>query len=230
MNDHNTTVKLMHRIHRQGAWALRNGATALTALMACALLYSCGNLTAGGRTGNATVTVSGDAANAQGAVPRRAVELSLRAPLAMSGGEPEGEVRADFFLFLETADGSSIPLSEDQIQIRLDVQGRQEVDAVDHMIVPTGQYSQLRIVFTDIRVEVEGGLIINGVPVVGEVRVELKDVSLTVTRQLNLNIEEGESVFLLMDLNANTWLQAVDPLLRVIMEEVFANAVSVEVR
>ena len=220
----------MHRIHQQGTWAPKSGVTALIALVACALLAGCGNVTAGGRTGHVTVTVSGDAANAQGAVPRRAIELSLRAPLAMSGGEPEGEVRADFFLFLETADGSSIPLSEDQIQIRLDVQGRQEVDAVDHMIVPTAQYSQLRIVFTDIRVEVAGGLIINGEPVLGEVRVELKDVSLTVTRQLNLNIEEGESVFLLIDLNANTWLQAVDPVLKVIAEEVFGNAVSVGVQ
>jgi len=47
---------------------------------------------------------------------------------------------------------------------------------------------------------------------------------------LNLNIEEGESVFLLLDLNANTWLQAVDPVLKVIAEEVFGNAVSVGVR
>ena len=45
-----------------------------------------------------------------------------------------------------------------------------------------------------------------------------------------LDIGEGASVFLLIDLKANTWLQAVDPVLGVIMEEVFANAVSVGVR
>ncbi len=147
----------------------------------------------------------------------------------MSGGGAKGEVQADFFLFLETATGGSTPLSEDQIRIRLDVEGVQKVDAVDRMIVPADQYTQMRIVFTDIRVDVEEGLIINGEPVLGEVRVELKDTALTVTRQLNLNIGEGESVFLLMDLNANTWLQAVDPVLRVIAEEVFANAVSLGV-
>lgn len=121
-------------------------------------------------------------------------------------------------------------MSEDQIQIRLDVQGMQEVDAVDHTIVPAAQYSQMRIVFTDIRVDVADGLIINGVPVVGEVRVELKDTALVVTRLLNLDIGDGDSVFLLMDLNANTWLQAVDPVLKVIAEEVFGDAVSVGVR
>ena len=67
-------------------------------------------------------------------------------------------------------------------------------------------------------------------PVVGEVRVELEDVALVVTRPLNLGVGDGESVFLLIDLNANTWLQAVDPVLGVINEEVFANAVAVAVR
>ncbi|GEM_PF-6265689 len=67
-------------------------------------------------------------------------------------------------------------------------------------------------------------------PVVGEVRVELEDVALVVTRPLNLDVGDGESVFLLIDLNANTWLQAVDPVLGVINEEVFANAVAVAVR
>jgi hypothetical protein len=66
--------------------------------------------------------------------------------------------------------------------------------------------------------------------VVGEVRVELEDVALVVTRPLNLDVGDGESVFLLIDLDANTWLQAVDPVLGVINEEVFANAVAVAVR
>ena len=86
------------------------------------------------------------------------------------------------------------------------------------------------MVFTDIRVEVSAGLIINGVPVVGEVRVELEDTALTVTRPLSLDIGDGDEVFLLMDLNANTWLQAVDQVLKVIDEAVFGNAVSVAVQ
>ena len=101
---------------------------------------------------------------------------------------------------------------------------------MDRMPVAAAQYSQMRIVFTDIRVDVADGLIINGVPVVGEVRVELKDTALTVIRPLDLNIRDGDSVFLILDLNANTWLQAVDPELKVIAEDVFGDAVSVGVR
>ncbi len=210
--------------------ALKNHTAALLTLVVCALPIGCGNVTAGGLTGDATVTVSGDAVDALAPAPQRAAGLYATAPFAMSVGAPEGEVQADFFLFLETATGSSVSLSEDQIRIRLDVQGRQEVDAVDRMPVTATQYSQMRIVFTDIRVDVADGLIINGVPVVGAVRVELKDTALTVIRPLNLDIQDGESVFLLIDLNANTWLQAVDPVLKVIAEDVFADAVSVGVR
>ncbi len=223
-------MKLMYRIDPQRTWALKNGVTGLIALAACALLAGCGNLTAGGLTGEATVTVSGDAADAPGPAPQRAVGLSSTAPWAASDDTPEGEVRADFFISLVTNEGIPISLSEDPIQIRLDVQGRQEVDVVERRTIPATLYSGIRIVFTDIRVEVASGLIINGDTVVGEVRVELEDTALTVNRPLTVNIKEGDSVFLLMDLNANTWLQAVDPVLGVISEEVFGDAVSVEVR
>ncbi len=217
----------MYRIHQQGTWAPKNGVTALIALVACALVAGCGNVTAGGLTGEATVTVSGDAP--EGAAAQRAVGLYATPASLGSHDEPEGEVRAEFFIFLVAEDGAEVSMSEDQIRIRVDVQGRQELD-VARRTVPATLYTQIRIVFTDIRVDVESGLIINGVPVVGEVEVDLEDITLTVTRPLNLDIGDGESVFLLIDLNAKTWLQGVDPVLGVIMEEVFANAVSVEVR
>jgi secreted protein with Ig-like and vWFA domain len=196
--------------------------------VACALLSACGNLTAGGRTGDATVTVSGDGFDAL-AAPQSMVGPHTTPPLRMSGNGPKGEVQAEFFISLVTATGASVSLSEDPIRIRLDVEGLQKVDAVDRQIIPAMLYTEIQIVFTDIRVDVTEGLIINGVPVVGEVRVELKDTALTVTRPLTLDVEDGESVFLLLDLNANTWLQAVDPVLKVIAEEVFGDAVSVGV-
>ncbi len=219
----------MHNIHGRETGALRNGTATLTALASCVLLFACGNLTAGGGTATASLTVSGDAFDGIAAL-QSVVGLDLAPPSRMSSETPDGEVRADFFIFLETADGSSTSLSEDQIQVRLDVQGRQEVDAVDSMVIPAAHYTQIRIVFTDIRVDVKDGLFIDGDTVLGEVRVELKDTALAVTRPLNVDIRDGESVFLLMDLNANTWLQAVDPLLRVIDEAAFGDAVSVAVQ
>jgi hypothetical protein len=159
-----------------------------------------------------------------------AAELLTTPPFKAPGDTPEGQVEADFFIYLVSANGDPVSLSKDPIQIRLDVQGQQEADAVDRQTVPATLYTGVRMVFTNIKVEVDPGWIINGVPVDGEVRVELKDTALTVNRPVNLDIGEGDSVFLLMDLNANTWLQAVDPVLRVIAEEAFGDAVSVGVR
>ncbi len=223
-------VKLMYRIDSQGAWTLKKGATTLITLAACALLAGCGNLTAGGLTGEATVTVSGDAADAPVAAPQRLVGLSATGPWTVSSDIPEGQIEADFFVSLITNDGIPISLSDDPIQIRLDVQGQQEIDAVDRRTIPATLYSGIRMVFTDIRVEVSSGLIINGDTVKGEVRVELKDTALIVNRPLTVNIREGDSVFILMDLNANTWLQAVDPVLGTISEDAFGAAVTVGVR
>lgn len=208
---------------------LESYTTALIPLMSCALLAGCGNITAGGLTGEATVTVSGDAPEDPGTAPARVVGPQTTSPLASSHGEPEGQLEADFFVYLVTENGVQVSLSEDPIEIRLDIQGEQEIDAVDRQTVPATLYTEFRMVFTDIKVELGPGLIINGVPVEGEIRVELRDTELTVTRPLSLNIGEGDSVFLLMDLNANTWLQAVDPVLRVISEEAFGAAVSVGV-
>ena len=221
---------MMNRTQRQRTGAIESGTTTLIVLMACTLLAGCGNVTAGGLTGEATVTVSGDAADPQAAASRLAVGLYPTPPLAVSGQAPEGQIEADFFIYLVAADGNSVSLSENPIEIRLDIQGQQEADAVDGRTVPATLYTEFRMVFTDIRVEVASGLIINGVPVIGEVRVELKDTALTVTRPLNLDIGDGDSVFLLMDLNANTWLQAVDPVLQVVAEEAFGDAVSVGVQ
>ena len=221
---------MMCRIHiKKCTEALKIGPSVLTALVLCLILTGCGNLTAGGLVGEATVTVSGDAADAQGVSALRATSERPMSALSTSLNGPEGQVRAEFFINLVAATGGEVSMSEDQIRIRVDVQGRQELD-VARRTVPATLYTQIRIVFTDIRVDVESGLIINGVPVVGEVRVDLEDITLTVTRPLNLDVGVGASVFFLIDLNANTWLQAVDPVLGVIREEVFANAVSVEVR
>lgn len=223
-------VKMIHRIRRQRIRALGGCLVGGVAVTASGLLAGCGNITAGGATGTATVTVASDAIDTQGAALTGAARFSSLAAPGLSAGEVEGQVEADFYLFLETAAGTAVPLSQDEIQVRLDIKGRQEIDAVDRLPVLATQYSRLRIVFSDIRVEVSAGLIINGVPVLGEVRVELDDTTLTVVRPLSLDVADGQDVFLLLDLNVNTWLQAVDPVLKVINEAAFADVISVAVQ
>lgn len=198
----------------------------LAALLLGLALAGCGNLTAGGLTGEAAVTVSGDAPDPTAASPAAVASW----PALQEGEEePEGEIEAEFRLFLDDADGGSVALSEDPLRVRVDVRGRRQEDAVD-AVVPSARYTDLRIVFSHIEIEVESGLIIDGVPVVGDLEVELEGGTLTVTRPLDLDIGDGERVDLLVDLNAEAWITAADPDLRKVAEEVFAQAITVTVR
>lgn len=204
----------------------RHLATVLLALVAGA---GCGNLTAGGLTGEASVTVSGDAPDPAPAGPPLAAAPPALQDDDDDDDQPEGEIEAEFRLFLEDADGNSVPLSDDVLEVQVDVGGEREADAVQ-ATVPAARYTDLRIVFLDIEIEVEAGLIIDGVPVLGDLEVELEEGTLTVTRPLSLDITEGGRAELLVDLNAESWLTAADPDLRRIAEEVFAQAITVTVR
>jgi len=192
------------------------------------LIGGCGgNLTAGG-FGEATVTVSGDSPGTGGAFAP-AAQLVVSDLGRAEQDEPEGEIEAEFLLFLVDGDGNAVSLSESELKVEVDVEGEREVDAA-RATVPATLYSGLRIVFTKIEVEVEAGLIVNGVPLLGPVEVELEDATLTVERPVNLLIRDGDLVEMLVDLNTATWLEAVDPDLRTVAEAVFAGAISVVVR
>jgi len=198
---------------------------------------ACGNLTAGG-FGEATVAVSGDQPEAA-AAPQPAPGMEPQDSLAASPSgpsqssdenDPEGEVEVEFRLFLVTEAGNALALGDDQLRVRVDLQGRNEADAVDRQRIPATRYSELQIVFTEIDVEVESGLVIGGVEIVGLVEVEIEDITLLVTRQIDLDVDIEESVELVIDLNAPAWLAALDPLTLTVDEAVFASLIDVAVR
>lgn len=204
----------------------------------------CGNLTVGG-FGNATVVVSGDAAEptpglasasviapvpsaAPRGVPAAGSLLAATSAPALSShdDEPEGEIEVDFVLYLVSETGGQTRLGQDDIEVRVDLQGRTEVDAVEEQ-VPVARYTELQIVFTKIQAEVDSGLIINGVPVTGEIRVEFDNLTLLVPVPIDIDITAGSSVELVLDLNAPAWLQAVDPVTATVDPSVFASLITV---
>jgi hypothetical protein len=190
---------------------------------------ACGNVTAGGFTGEATVIVSGDADTlstaAASAPARTGPDLG---PAASSHDEAEGEVEVEFLAFLVAEGGAPLQLGREEIRVRVDLRGRTEADVVDRQPIPATRYSELRLVFTEIDAEVEG-LVIDGEPVT-EVRVELEDLSLLVTRPLDLDVTPGSTAELVVDLNTLAWLEAVDPLTGTVDESVFADLVNVVIR
>lgn len=191
---------------------------------------ACGNLVAGGATGEAAVILSGDA---EDVVPTASIVAPPTAKRAPSGAEgandPEGEIEVEFKLFLEASDGDLTALTDEEVRVRVDLGGVRE-EEVASRVLPVGAYTGLRIVFTEIEVEVDAGLIINGVPVTGPIEVEWEDIALTVNRTFALTVRTDAPVVLLIDLNAASWLEAVDPVTATVDAQVFADLVTVVVR
>ncbi len=67
-------------------------------------------------------------------------------------------------------------------------------------------------------------------PVVGEVRVEIEDLTLLVERAIDFEIRGGDLVEMVVDLNTPAWLQAVDPTTGLVDESFVQNLVAVVVR
>lgn len=198
-------------------------AAALLAVGAAA----CGNVTAGGLVGEATVVVSGDADTLALAPPAPAALAMVSAP-SRSPGEEEGQVEVEFLAYLVTEGGSALQLGNGEIQVQVDLRGRTEMDVVDRQKIPVGLYTEFRLIFTEISAEVEN-LIIDGMPV-SQVHVELEDLSLLVSRAIDLDVADGSTAELVVDLNSLAWLDAVDPLTGAVDQTVFQDLVHVAIR
>ena len=110
-----------------------------------------------------------------------------------------------------------------------DLQGVREPE-VARQVVTAATYKALRIVFTEIETEIDAGVVINGVPVMGPVEIEIEDTVLTVDRSLNLTIGDAEVAVLVLDLNAASRLEALDPVSATVDAQVFANLITVVVQ
>jgi hypothetical protein len=200
-------------------------------------LGSCGgNVTAGG-FGEVQVTVSGDAPTSHTvslAGAGRAGSAPGDSPVVAFDHEdddpPEGKLEIEFLLYLLRADGSAVEVSDKEIEVELDLAGFVERDVV-HALVPAERYVGIRILFTELEVEVDRGVIIDGVVITGPIEVELEDDEIIeVERAVDLHVLEGGVVEVLLDMNARIWLAAIDPDLRRVAERVVAEAIRVEVR
>ena len=194
------------------------------------VLAACGNLTGGG-FGEVNVSVSGDLEPPLPSPLVGAVNAPASSPIlrADSVDEAEGEIEIDFQIFLVNGIGRRIRLGGEELRAKVDVQGVRLDESVSNWPIVAERYTELRVVFTKIQVEVESGLVIDGVPIVGEVHVELEDISLEVVRAIDLDVQEGENVELILDLNTRAWLAAVDPVTRAVDETVFASLIDVVV-
>jgi hypothetical protein len=90
-------------------------------------------------------------------------------------------------------------------------------------------YTRVRVVFEDVRAQVTGGLNLGTGLLQGEVRVGAQGGT-TVEREVQFTVRSGTTSRLVIDLNAQTWLQRADTSTRMVGESEFRNAVAIRVR
>lgn len=143
--------------------------------------------------------------------------------------EAEGELEAEFLLYLLAEAGEPVPLTANAVQVQLDLQGdRRFGTGVES--VPAGRYTALRAVFLDIEVEVDAGLVVGGDTITGAVDVEQEADTILVDKLVPVELGDEDRLEILLDLNAQTWLNQVDPTARTVAENLFTEAVTVRVR
>jgi hypothetical protein len=225
-----TTMELsLSRITPASLRRLRWGVT----LLALAT-PACGNLTAGG-FGEAVVVVSGDspealtASGSQGS-PGLVLPAVVDAPARAEGDDsPEGQIEAELLLYLRSEAGAEVALTDDVLELSVDLAGVEQDETLPKEI-PTDVYTELRIVFLEIDVQVQAGLVIGGDTITGPIDIELESQPLSVVKPVDLQLDEAERAEILVDLNAASWLQAVDPSTNSVDATVFADLIAVVLR
>ena len=86
--------------------------------------------------------------------------------------------------------------------------------------LPEGSYTSIRTVFLSVVAQVEGGLVVDGVPIRGPVTVELGPGGrILVETPLDLTITEGTAARIKVDLHTTRWLRLLNQQRRVQPED-----------
>ena len=91
------------------------------------------------------------------------------------------------------------------------------------------RYTLARVEFTRVQANVTGGLLVGGLDLTGAVSVALPQ-PVVVEKAIDLTVVEEGHHELEIDLNAEKWLVAIDPLTRTVPSAAFRTAVTMEVR
>jgi hypothetical protein len=188
-------------------------------------LAGCGQeLTAGGQKGDVDVDVTDDpgsppAANPDLAPARGAPRLALRSALA-----PSGTVAVEGRVSLVTTDGRTIALPAGAgVVVTL---SSTEEARLTRGSVSAVAYQAARITFTKLEANVTGGLSVGGVNLLGTVRVDLAQ-PLVIEAPIALTVRANGQHQVEIDLNAETWLLAANPVTRVVPAAALRGVVTV---
>lgn len=167
---------------------------------------------------------------ARGDTPASASRVGGEAPTysrALGGAEGTVDFRAR--VYVRTDGGSWLELTQRAArQATVDAAGRTEAELVGSARVEATHYDRVRVVFEDVDADVRGGIVIGAGLLTGAVTVDLRgDRQVVVERSVDVDVSAGGSARLLVDLNADAWLNQASAQSRTVSETAFESAVRV---
>ena len=191
---------------------------ALAAVLA-SLTGACGNLTSGG-FGDLEVIVATDSVPATASLSAPPPALSL-VPSRVGAQQQmvDGTLTIRVQVFALTRSGASVEVTNGVQELVMPLSGSAPFVLVRKEL-PAGAYSAIRTVFASVVAQVEGGLVIDGVPIRGPVTVDLgSEGRIVVDTPIDLRIEEDIEARIKVDLHTTRWIRLLNQQRRVQSED-----------
>ena len=192
--------------------------TSVGVFVAAALAGACGNLTSGG-FGDLEVVVATDS------VPTTTLQAPPASLMSLvpqrSGAQQlvEGTLTMRIQVFAVARSGSMIEVTNGVQELMMPLATSAPFLLVRKEL-PEGSYTSIRTVFLSVVAQVEGGLVVDGVPIRGPVTVELGPGGrILVETPLDLTITEGSLARIKVDLHTTRWLRLLNQQRRVQPED-----------
>lgn len=213
---------------------------ACLAVLAASLVTSaCGNLTSGG-FGDLEVLVATDSVPSLRA--EQATQSVVPVPQRQAGSQSQLDgtltMRIQVFAFLapstlgrfvlrgDVAAGEWIEITDGVREIVLSL-SETGSGILARRELPAGAYTSIRTVFLHVEALVEGGLVVDGVPIRGPVRVDLGgDRRVVVETPIELNIANGGEARINVNLHTQRWIRLLNAQ-RQVRSQDFAGEVKV---
>lgn len=193
------------------------------------LLAGCGNVTSGG-FGDVEVLVSSDEVEDVQATAASALYAHLGAP-AKSGHADSivGTLTVRLRSFARRGVGDFVELTDGVQEVTLPLSDPAAVE-IARRAVPAGRYDAVRTFFGRIEANIERGLVVDGVPIVGAVTVDLGGEGFSTVTYTGFDVWEDAPTVVAIDMQSRLWLRLANAILGRVDLDDFRRIFRVRVR
>jgi hypothetical protein len=190
-------------------------------------LVGCGNLTSGGFGEVEVVLTSDEVAELQEAA--RSMVLA-DAEATSHGSTVEGTLTVRVRSYARRGPGDFVELTDGVQEVTVSLSDPEPVE-IARRPMPTGSYDAVRTFFGRIEANIESGLVIDGIPIIGTVPVDLSPTgTLSVVTLTGFEVVESTPTVVAIEMQSRVWLRLVDAVLRRVDLEDFRRVLRVRVR